>query len=399
MAVLIEGICVVVRNAAIEARCAGGRVTFDSLLAGLPHWGDDELTCVRFDSRDGAGTFIDRCSASGLLTRQDGQWRDLAMLYQLTGPSMPAPWLETARMRFGETDVGRILVCWQFEGNRKAAGLHLPSRRMSVVMPAGWKHHESLSIRFRRITEQMSPRFRQCWQDAGAHLERQAGRHGLTWLRAIPSPVFDEHLSFVFGRQLYFVHIVDEDDPDDGPGTITRLRRVAAAAGGHACLLPMRRNPETGIAHATGVGWGLVRADDDRAVEPGVLATPEAAIEMTPWEVQDLAVQIVREALHQQDRRLLAWHGHPNDDPSIWLVDADGEPAWVVVRPAIYPITSATRPKQSDVIAASGHRVAARGYFASVEIANAAQQSRADGSPALPLLRGQELHVAFGGLE
>lgn len=321
------------------------------------------------------------------------------MVYQLTGPSMPATWLEMTRMQFGDTDVGRNLVCWLFEGERKGAGLHVSSRRMPIVMPAGWKHHESLSIQYRRITEQMSPDFRQCWQDAGTHLECQAEGQGLSWLRAAPLPVFDEHLSFIFGRQLYFAHVVDEDDPEAGPGTFTRLRRIAEAAGGHACLLPMRRDPETGVRYATRAGWGLVRIDDGRAVDPDTLATPEAVIEMTPWEVQDLAVQIVRDALHRQGRRLLAWQGHPDEDPSIWFVDDDGEPAWVVVRPAVYPLTSAVRPTHWDAIVVAGNRIAARGYFASVEIASGVQRELPVGSAALPLLRGMALDVEFGGLE
>ena len=58
---------------------------------------------------------------------------------------------------------------------------------------------------------------------------------------------------------------------------------------------------------------------------------------MTPWEVHDMAVQVVRDYLEKEGFELMSWQGNPEVDPSIWFVGKTRRTEWVVVRPAKFP--------------------------------------------------------------
>lgn len=63
---------------------------------------------------------------------------------------MHAEWLEFAPINLGGTD-HKIAACWLFEGPRIAAGIHLPSKEMTLATPAGWRYEESLSANFKFV--------------------------------------------------------------------------------------------------------------------------------------------------------------------------------------------------------------------------------------------------------
>ncbi|MBK8008622.1 MAG: hypothetical protein IPK23_09420 [Rhizobiales bacterium] len=86
--------------------------------------------------------------------------------------------------------------------------------------------------------------------------------------------------------------------------------------------------------------------------------------------MQDFAVQIVRDHLEKQGRKLMSWQGNPSVDPSIWFVGDHG-PEWVVVRAARYPQTTADRPANWQQIAERCARIGKIGHFASVAAASA----------------------------
>lgn len=91
---------------------------------------------------------------------------------------------------------------------------------------------------------------------------------------------------------------------------------------------------------------------------------------MTDWELQDFAVQIVRDHLEKAGRKLMSWQGNPSVDPSIWFVGDEG-PEWVVVRAARYPKANTVPPENWQQIADRCARIARIGHFASVSVANA----------------------------
>ena len=152
--------------------------------------------------------------------------------------------------------------------------------------------------------QEMSPEFFECWKAAYEHLNDQVDDGIHSWLRVHPYPPFLEHLSFRLCNQLFFVRIVDADSKIQPPGSMQGLFMIAEATGGHACILPMKRPYSVSPWVAEEPGWGLLDARTHKPVNPVVLVTQEL-IEMTPWELQDMAVQVVRESIEDDGYELI----------------------------------------------------------------------------------------------
>ncbi|RJP93885.1 MAG: hypothetical protein C4518_05085 [Desulfobacteraceae bacterium] len=244
----------------------------------------------------------------------------------------------------------------------------------------------------------MSPEFLKCWQAAGMHLDKQVQGGIQSWLRADPHPPFLEHLSFRLGNQLFFVRVEDVEGKVEGPGSLRGLHAVADGNRGHACLMPMKKKFFGGGWISEKSGWGLVDAATMKPVEPVSLVTDEK-IEMTSWELQDLAVQVVRDYLQKQGYQLMSWQGNPEVNPSIWFVGESKGPEWVVVRAVRYPENQASRPANWQAIAHQYEHKSQMGHFASVAIASTEQPFESENEQAVPLWRGHGMHVRFTGLE
>jgi hypothetical protein len=242
---------------------------------------------------------------------------------------------------------------------------------------------------------QVSDEFARCWQAVGRHLQSKVQGPLHSWLKANLNPPFLEHISFRLGNQLFFIRIEDVDGTLEIPGSRKGLLSVADGCKGHACLMPMRYQvsgwvPDTGE-------WGLIDARSGKLVNPVDEVTDEL-IEMTDWELQDFAVQIVRDHLEKNGRKLMSWQGNPVVNPSIWFVGEDG-PEWVVVRTVRYPKAEAEPPADWQQIAARCAPVGKIGHFASVSIANAGDAfDPSGGIPPEPLWRGHGMIVRFEGL-
>ena len=85
-------------------------------------------------------------------------------------------------------------------------------------------------------------------------------------------------------------------------------------------------------------------------------------------------------------------------DRSMWFRDKHGT-AYVVVRSARHPVTEAPRPANLTAIMTSCAPMSRRGFFASVTVGNAGQQTVPASEGALPLYRGHGMVVRFKGLE
>jgi hypothetical protein len=243
--------------------------------------------------------------------------------------------------------------------------------------------------------QEASPEFARCWKAAGFHIQGQVQGPLNSWLKVSLNPPFLEHLSFRLGNQLFFICIEDADGKLEVPGSRQGLRSIADGCNGHACLMPMRREGAEWIAD--GPGWGVLDLRTGRAIDPIALITDDL-IEMTNWELQDFAVQIVKDHLAKQGRTLMSWQGNPSVDPSIWFVGDHG-PEWVVVRAARYPETSVEPPANWRAIAESCSKLGKSGHFASVGFANRDDAFDPNGAvPATPLWRGHGMLVRFIGL-
>jgi hypothetical protein len=237
--------------------------------------------------------------------------------------------------------------------------------------------------------------FSRCWREAGRHMQAQV-QGGIGWLKASLNPPFLEHLSFRLGNQLFFVRIESTDTALRPPGSRAGLLAISRGCNGHACIMPMVRRG--GAWGPSGPGWGLVDLQSGRPVDPVSLVSDEQ-IEMTDWELQDFAVQVVRDAIAKEGRELMSWQGDPGVDPSIWFVGDQG-PEWVVVRAARYPAETAAVPANWDVIADRCARLGKAGHFASVAVASTHGSFDPSGKPpATPLWRGHGMHVRYGGMK
>ncbi len=245
--------------------------------------------------------------------------------------------------------------------------------------------------------QEMPEAFFPCWKAARIHLSRQVDGGMPFWLRAHPYPPFLEHLSFRLGNQLFFVRVEDAEGKVEGPGSLRGLAAAARAANGRACLLPMRKKLFGGSWVADVPGWGLLDAGTRDPIDPATLVTEER-IEMTPWEIHDMAVQVVRDYLQKQGFQLMSWQGNPEVDPSIWFVGTTSKPEWVVVRSVKYPANRADRPGNWKTIADGCASMSTTGHFASVAVVSVDQPFQASHETPVPLWRGPGMRVRFTGL-
>jgi hypothetical protein len=198
-----------------------------------------------------------------------------------------------------------------------------------------------------------------------------------------------------FAARTNFIRIEGAEGKLEVPGSRQGLRSIADGCNGHACLMPMRRGTESWIPAA--LGWGLLDLETGKAIDPVALVGDER-IEMTDWELQDFAVQIVRDHLDKQGRKLMSCQGNPSVDPSIWFVGDHG-PEWVVVRAVRYPKKSAEPPANWRAVAERCSRLGKSGYFVSVSVSNADDAFDPTGAvPPMPLWRGHAMFVSFEGI-
>ena len=250
--------------------------------------------------------------------------------------------------------------------------------------------------------DDVTDEFFRCWDMAAKHLESKADGQINSWIRAIMMPPFLEHLSLRLGNQLFFIRIESVDGQVRTPGNPDGLLTIADGCQGHACLMPMQliRGEYGGQWQPVESGWGLIDARTRLPINPVALVTDEL-IEMTDWELQDFAVQVVRDHLLVQGREIMSFNRNPAVHPSIWFVGDDG-PEWVSVGVVRYPLREAPLPANLSELRTTFNRTGRPGHFASVAVANTKDPfdpNIATNGKYLPLYRGHGMYVNFTGLE
>jgi len=134
MAVLVEAISVIVRRSAIAERFKGGWSAFQGAIPNTTGCDDEDLARVGFMTATDAGAFVSVLEAGGLVFRgENGQAVDIAVVDQLHGFTIPAPWLEVSKIVLFDPPI-KVIACM-------LAGHNLDK----IAMPAGWEYAGSLS--------------------------------------------------------------------------------------------------------------------------------------------------------------------------------------------------------------------------------------------------------------
>lgn len=152
MAILIEGISVVVRRAAVGHAYPGGWEAFVEAAPGQAFCADDELACVGFEATDDAEAYCNDLAAAGLSFGDGGAAVDVAVVDQFEGMIIETDWLECARLDFDAAG-HEIAVCWLYEGPHIPGEIHLDGDEIEVAIPEGWTYETSMSATARFIPE------------------------------------------------------------------------------------------------------------------------------------------------------------------------------------------------------------------------------------------------------
>ena len=148
MAVLVEGISVLVRKDSIQNKMTGGDARFKLLIPNPTFCEDDQLARVGFLNPDEVGEFIDELKNVGLTFLENDKAIDFAVCDQQRGLTTECDWLEFSHLSM---EGGKVGAAWLFESERIGAGIHMPSAKMKLATPSGWTFKNSLSEGFQFI--------------------------------------------------------------------------------------------------------------------------------------------------------------------------------------------------------------------------------------------------------
>jgi len=155
MAVLCEGISVIVRRDAIERHLENGWSEFHELVPNSTLCSDDKLARVGFMEPGSVEAFVNVLERLGLKLFQD-----IAVVDQIGGPTRECDWLEFARFPIGKNETDKVAMCWLFDGERiMGAGIYINSDANALHTPPGWRYEGSLSQQFTYVpTEDLEDR-------------------------------------------------------------------------------------------------------------------------------------------------------------------------------------------------------------------------------------------------
>lgn len=147
MAVLIEGISVVVRADAINAKHVGGAEAFGAAVpAPATLCADGELARIGFMTPDDAKAYVEALERKGLRYVENGKAVDIVVVDQRTGLRAPCDWAA-----FGHTT-------WSGDPKQVIAICHAqPTSVEHVTVPNGWRFEHSLSARHRFVEAERLP--------------------------------------------------------------------------------------------------------------------------------------------------------------------------------------------------------------------------------------------------
>jgi hypothetical protein len=169
MAVLIEGISVIVRVDRIAAQFKGDFEAFKRLIPNQRFCADRELVQVGFMAPNDAKAFVSQLEGLGLrFLSEQRQALDIVVVDQQNGPTSECGWAEFGRVKIGPDSSQEVAVCRL-----------LNSKVNQVVMPPHWKFEGSLSDSFRFVkTEEMKKEMKFLRREGGVdvYLDQSTGK-------------------------------------------------------------------------------------------------------------------------------------------------------------------------------------------------------------------------------
>jgi hypothetical protein len=153
MAVLVEGISVIVREDAINNKMSGGMARFKMLIPNQTFCQDGEVARVGFMEPTPMLNYIGRLEEFGLTYIEDGKPVDIIICDQQRGPMVECEWIEFAHLGI---DGGKVGTAWLWDQPRKGHGTHMRAD-MTIAMPAGWHFKDSLSDKFEFVPASLVP--------------------------------------------------------------------------------------------------------------------------------------------------------------------------------------------------------------------------------------------------
>lgn len=139
MAILIEGLTVVIRKAALDQKFNGGAKRFETGMAEDIHCSDADLFCLHLSSPEEVGALIGWCEDQNLTFMREGKCIDIVVIDQRTGVTTNCDWIECTQVSLDNLAANKkIAIAWLFESSRVAVGTHISQLGLDVFAPDGW---------------------------------------------------------------------------------------------------------------------------------------------------------------------------------------------------------------------------------------------------------------------
>lgn len=168
MAVLIEGISVVVRVDRITNNFRGGIEAFKTVIPNQNFCADEELVRIGFMAPDDARGFVSKLEDMGLHFLNERKAIDIVVVDQLCGPTTDCDWAEFGHIARNSQPSQKIAVIRMAGSNIK-----------QVAIPSWWEFEGSLSQSHGFVqTENLSKKYRFLRKEQGVevYLDLETGQ-------------------------------------------------------------------------------------------------------------------------------------------------------------------------------------------------------------------------------
>ena len=146
MAVLVEGISVIIKTQSIVDRYPGGWPAFRDNNSSETLCADGELIRIGFMTPEDTKQFVENLSEYNVVYQFKGNAIDLVVADQQHGFAIPCDWAECGKVCFDGNPTKEIMACRM-----------IGSKVDEIAMPEGWNYDNSLSQNFTFVESDSLP--------------------------------------------------------------------------------------------------------------------------------------------------------------------------------------------------------------------------------------------------